>query len=61
MGWVILVIALLVVGGIVAGTSPTRRYWEDARPGRPGSADPTGNIPEPDAEFRRPSDEGDLL
>jgi hypothetical protein len=61
MIWVAVALGLIIVAGVLVGASPVRRYFSSGRRGEPGSADPTGNIPPADAEFKRPRNEGDLL
>jgi hypothetical protein len=61
MVWVVIVILLLLIGGVAAGTSPTMRLWADKRPGRPGAKDPLGDQIHESAEFQKPPDEGNLL
>jgi hypothetical protein len=61
MVWIVVAIVIVVVAGIVVHRSPSHRFWADTRPGKPGSADPTGNVPQLDHHFRRPPNQGDLL
>ena len=61
MFWVLVVILLLVIGGLVAATSPARRLWDDTRPGHTGAVDPLGDPIDESPEFQKPPDEGNLL
>jgi hypothetical protein len=60
MVWLFVLILLLVFAGLVIWAVPGPRLW-DARPGKPGAVDPTGNPVPEDAEFHKPPDEGNLL
>ena len=62
MLWIVVALVLVIVVGLILGTSPTMRARrEGSGPGGAWSSDPTGRIAPRDTSFERPHDEGRLL